>query len=181
MRFRFNEKKTAEAAAHLLKLSGGRLNYMVLIKLMYLADRQMLLDHGTPITGDAMFSMKNGPILSRVLDLITEEPPPGSAWAKYIGAPSAYEVSLKVETPETDELSRYELRLLDETFAKYGKMDKWALVDWCHNNLREWIDPGVGSRTIEPADIFRAVDRSDSEIERVRRDADEIWAIGALG
>jgi hypothetical protein len=33
----FNERKATEAAAYLLKLRGGRMSYMKLIKLLYLA------------------------------------------------------------------------------------------------------------------------------------------------
>ena len=115
VRFRFNDAKTAQAAAHLLKVNGGTMSYMVLIKLLYLADRQMLLDQGLPITGDRLVSMKHGPVLSHVLDFITHGPKsePHTAWFTLIGEPSGYDVSLKSEDPPTAELSRYELRLLD--------------------------------------------------------------------
>ena len=38
---------------------------------MYLADRRMLVEHGITITGDTMKSMKHGPVLSNVFDLIS--------------------------------------------------------------------------------------------------------------
>ncbi|MFN7952153.1 MAG: Panacea domain-containing protein [bacterium] len=69
MRFTFNEKKrAAQAAAHVLQRHGGRFNYMHLIKELYLADRQSLIDRGVLITGDAMFAMRHGPVLSNILD-----------------------------------------------------------------------------------------------------------------
>ena len=152
---------------------------MVLIKLLYLADRAMLMKHGQPITGDAMVSMTNGPVLSRVLDLINDGDRSGGPWVRHVSEPANYEVGLK-ETTETDELSAFELRLLEKVYAKFGKMDKWALVDWCHKNLAEWRDPNGSALPISPADILRAVDRPEAEIDRVRRDAEEMWLIDTL-
>ncbi len=70
MRYLFEEKKAAQAAAYLLKLHGEPMKYFVLIKLLYLADRQSLIETGLPITGDKMVSMPHGPVLSQILDLI---------------------------------------------------------------------------------------------------------------
>ena len=182
MRFQFNDLKTAQAAAHLLKLAGGRLNYMMLIKLLYLADRQMLLSQGLPITGDRMVSMKNGPVLSQVLDFINEgsDAPKQSAWFDYVSPPSQYEVSLLKGDPETDELSRFELKLLQEIYAKYGTMEKWDLVRLLHDILPEWKDPGYSAFPIEPEDILRAEDRSDAEVREVHQGAEEMWFLGTV-
>jgi uncharacterized phage-associated protein len=57
VRFPFDERKAAQAAAYLLKKHDGRLNFMKLIKLLYLADRKSLLENGKPITGDRMLAM----------------------------------------------------------------------------------------------------------------------------
>ena len=66
----FDEKKATQAAACFLKLADGGLNYMVLIKDLYLADRQALAGWGRSITNDKYYSMKCGPVLSNVLDQI---------------------------------------------------------------------------------------------------------------
>jgi uncharacterized phage-associated protein len=177
MRFPFRDRKTAQAAAYLLRLHGGSLPYMVLIKLLYLADREMLLAHGVPITGDRMLSMKHGPVLSRVLDLLTDGPGQApSAWFEYIGAPSGYVVELKQagQTPPTDELSRYELSLLEKIHASYGNMNKWDLLTLLHNTLPEWRDPGNSVSGIEPADILRAGDWSDEAIHEAGQTAAEL-------
>ena len=121
MRFAFADRKTAQAAAYLLRRHGGSFNYMHLIKLLYLADRKRLLLRGEPLTGDRHFSMKHGPVLSQVLDFITHGPELGnSAWFDYISAPSGYTVSLKPDAAtSTDELSRAELKLLEEVDEQY--------------------------------------------------------------
>lgn len=177
VRFRFNDRKTAQAAAYLLALAGGRSSYMKLIKLLYLADREMLLRHGIPITGDRMISMKHGPVLSQVLDFITEgnDAHAPSAWFEYVSAPTHYDVTLAKPQPETDELSRFELGLLRQIHEKYAALDKWELVDLLHTVLPEWKDPGVSARPIEPEDILRAESRSEADIEEIKNAADEVW------
>ena len=180
MRFRFNEDATAQAAAHLLRLHGGTLPYMKLIKLLYLADRRMLLEHGRPITGDRFVSMRHGPVLSRVLDFINEGPrrTDAASWFRYVSAPRGYDVSLVDVNAPTDELSRLELRVLNEIDAEFGPLDKWELVDLLHQILPEWTDPGSGSRPIEFADILRAADRSEDDIAAIRSEADSAWLLG---
>lgn len=183
MRFHFNDEKTAQAAAYVLSLHPGPMPYMVLIKVLYLADREMLLKHGLPITGDRMVSMKHGPVLSSVLDFINEgrRADSNSAWFRYIGVPTGYDIALQtgVQAPK-DELSRFEMNLLEKVDRAYGRMDRWALVDLLHKILPEWENPGESMFNIAPEDILRAERRPEAEIERVQRDAKETWLLDSL-
>ena len=99
IRFKFNEKKTAQAVTVFLKKNGREMSYMKLIKLLYLVDRQALRLWERPLTGDIYFSMKHGPVLSNVLDIINngEDPDDNSYWYKYITAPSNYKVKLNAD------------------------------------------------------------------------------------
>ncbi len=175
MRFCFNELKSAQAASFLISLHGGKLNYMVLIKLLYLADRQTLLELGYTITGDSFVSMPKGPVLSRILDLITmgkhKERTP---WFRYISEPRDYEVKLAERAPaKRDELSKYETKVLQEIYKKYGSMDKWDLVELMHT-LPEWEDPKGSSLTIDPQNILRLEGISPEKIEQFISHAEEI-------
>ena len=174
MRFRFNQRKAAQAAAYLLGRHEGRLNYMKLIKLMYLADRRVLIERGRMITGDHMVSMPHGPVLSTILNLITEDDEEVGIWSEYVGPPSGYEVCLKKSNAETDELSRYELRVLDEIDAEFGPLGKWVLRDVTHE-LPEWVDPNGSSLPIEPQTILRQAGRSSEEIHQLTSDAEDVF------
>jgi len=178
MKFVFNDRKTAQAAAYLLKRHDGSLPYIVLIKLLYLADRQSLLDRGYPITGDRMVSMPKGPVLSEVLNLISygsfQEVKTSSAWFEYVSDPVQYEVALATQDPDQDELSRNEIGLLDQIYEQYGKMDRWALVEFTHH-LPEWTDPQGSSLQIRPEEILLGAGRSQDEVTRLSADADEHW------
>jgi uncharacterized phage-associated protein len=181
MRFPFNERKAAQAAAYLLKKHGGRLNYMKLIKLLYLADRASLIARGMPITGDHMVSMPKGPVLSGILDLINWGASSGerSAWLEYISPPEGYEVRLVTADPDLDRLSERECEILDEIDASYGKVDRWSLVELTHQ-LPEWCDPCGSSKPIDPAEILRASGRSDREIQRVSESAEQALLIQTI-
>jgi len=173
MRFIFDERKAAQAAAYLLQRHGGHLNYMKLIKLLYLADRRALVDRGLPITGDRMVSMQKGPVLSGVLDLINwgsiDEQSP---WLEYISPPSDYEVHVLNPDAECKALSRYEKGLLVEIDERFGEFDRWSLVRYTHT-LPEWRDPKGSSFPIDPADILRLENRPEKEITEFKEEAEE--------
>lgn len=180
MVLRFNERRATEAAAKFLKLRGGRMSYLKLIKLLYLLDREALLRWGRPVTTDRYVSMDNGPVVSRIYDLIREEPPPGTdpVWSHFISAPSNYEVSLTAE-PEIDELSPAEESLIEEIFAHYGKLSRWNLVDLSHD-LAEWQDPKGSAIPIEYRDILRAGKKTESEIAAVESELEALAAAEAM-
>jgi uncharacterized phage-associated protein len=180
MVLRFNERRATEAAAKFLKLRGGRMSYLKLIKLLYLLDREALLRWGRPVTTDRYVSMDNGPVVSRIFDLIREEPAPGAdpIWRHYISAPTNYEVTLTAE-PATDELSPAEESLIEEIFEKYGKLSRWDLVNLSHN-LAEWQDPHGSVIPIEYRDILRAGKKTQSEVAAIEAELEGLAAAEAM-
>lgn len=167
MKLQFNETKATQAAAYLLKLRGGRMSYMKLIKLLYLADRTALLRWGRPITTDSYVAMDRGPVLSRVLDLATDgdDPSAPSVWSRYISEPVNYEVAWESD-PGRDELSDAELNVLEEVFREHGAKSRWELVDFTHR-LPEWQNPQGGAIPISVRDILRAGGKTDIEIAAI--------------
>lgn len=169
MHLQFDENKATQVAAYLLRLRGGQMHYIKLIKLMYLADREALLRWGVPITRDRYVSMDNGPVLSRVLNLITDDRPK-PVWSQYISAPlGEYEVKLVKDAPN-DALSRAEEKLLDEIFQQYGYRNRWELIDNVMHKLPEWQDPNKSSIPIQLRDILKAGGESEESIRDVLRE-----------
>ncbi len=168
--FKFNEIKTTQAAALFLKKDGGKMSYMKLIKLLYLVDRQALMLWERPLTGDTYFSMKHGPVLSNVLDIINNggDPEDNSYWYKYISQPNNNcEIKLN-ELPETDTLSQRELELIDELYEEFKDFDRWEMVKLCHEMLPEWEDVERNTRKlIEIDNILEKVDKSPDEIKAI--------------
>jgi uncharacterized phage-associated protein len=168
---RFNEQKTTQAAARFLNLADKRMNYMKLIKLLYLMDREALIRWGRPVTGDKYFSMKLGPVLSEVLDLLSEKPAPGHEgfWVKHISAPSNYEVQLEQEAGH-DELSEAEEELIDEIYRRYGHFEPFSLANHLHEILPEWHRVTEGCVPIRYTDILEAGQKSPKEIRTIQRE-----------
>ncbi|MFH0794901.1 MAG: Panacea domain-containing protein, partial [bacterium] len=110
IRFLFDEKKTTQAAAVFIRLEGGKINYTKLIKLLYLADRDALMNWHNPITGDTFFSLPHGPVLSNTLDCITAGPEPENPgfWSSHIEVVDRYDVRVSTE-PGDEELSEAEV------------------------------------------------------------------------
>jgi uncharacterized phage-associated protein len=177
IRFKFNEKKTTQAVTLFLEKNDRKMSYMKLIKLLYLVDRQALRLWERPLTGDIYFSMKHGPVLSNVLDIINngEDPDDNPYWYKYISTPSEnYEIKLK-EIPELDALSKREIELINELDEKFKDFDQWDMVKICHEMLPEW-EEGVGntSKQIKIEEILEKLDKSEDEIDEIREEVSNL-------
>jgi Protein of unknown function (DUF4065) len=185
MQLRFDETKTTQAAARFLRLAGGELNYMMLIKLLYLLDREALLRWGRPVSFDTFYSMSLGPVLSTVLDLITEPPIPQheSVWNKVISSPENYRVKLLKEIG-TDDLSEAEDALIDELFEKFGEPYKdrpFALVDLLHKKLPEWKKVEKGERLpLDIRDILLAGYKSAEDILAIEEELESLGIMSAF-
>jgi uncharacterized phage-associated protein len=181
MKILFNEKKATQVASIFLSLSGGSLNYMKLIKLMYLAERETLLSWGRPITYDTYFSLPHGPILSSTYTLISDGNAPGapSYWLDYISSPSNYEVRILQCCP-TSELSKVEKGIIQEVFYQFGHIDKWALVNLLHETLPEWKDPAGSCSPIEIKDILAAGGVAQESIDAITEEIEESARISEL-
>lgn len=166
LQFTYNPRKAAQAAAYLVRLSGGQLSALALLKLLYLADRKCLISRGRPITGDRMVSMPHGPVLSRIYDEIQwgrndAQPQP---WYEYLTERQGHDVSLREANPPTNELSQFEREILDETQAQYAHFGPWGLRRITHE-LPEYEDPQGSSNPIDPASILRAEGWTEEDIQ----------------
>ncbi len=172
MKHKYREDKTTQAAARLLLKGGGTMNYMKLMKLLYLADRESLLSLGRPITFDEYYSLKYGPILSATLELITLPNYSGvhSDWNATIERQGQYNVQLRQmgEIPN-DQLSDAEEGILDQINEKWGHLNEWDLVEITHN-VPEYRDPEGSRLPITIGHIMRASGLSAQEVQEYIND-----------
>ncbi|MCH8153266.1 MAG: SocA family protein [Planctomycetes bacterium] len=161
MVFRLDVAKAIQAAAVLLRLeSGNRMNYMRLLKLLYIADRESLKETARPITGDRVVAMDRGTVLSGVFDLIKGQHIDARHWDEFIET-ARFDVQLRGD-PGNGKLSRYEIAKLQEISRRYESDDEWAMVDITHQ-FEEWRrnkPQEKSSRPIPLEDILDAVGRS---------------------
>ena len=138
----FDERKTTQLAARFLAEADNRMEYIRLIKLLYIADREALRNWGYPLTGDEYYSLKHGPIVSNVYDLITADPNyvNRSYWSSYIRT-EGFHAILETEPPLED-ISKAEIELVQKIHARYRSVSTWDLIDEMHKEFKEWQDPG---------------------------------------
>ena len=166
----FSERRVAQMTAYILDRAKGRMKYLKLMKLLYLADREAMKRHGHPISGDCYVSMNHGPILSNTLNLINgavkfQE----HGWDYWIADKADYAVSLrrKVSREALDELSVADLDVLRDVHVKFGKVNQWDLVKYIHRYCREWQDPKGSSIPIDYEEIFRALGHTPAESRKM--------------
>lgn len=170
---RFDAEKATEAAAVLLKTARKhRMNYMRLLKLLYLADRVNIEQSGQPFIGDEVYAMKNGPVLSAVLDAIENDGPAAATWHSAIRRiDGTYEVEL-THDPGVGHLSDQQVGILLNVAETHRHRNEWALSRFTHQ-LEEWDrnDPdrfNAKRVRIEPQHILEALGMGE--------DAEEILA-----
>ena len=139
---------------------------MLLVKLLYFADREALLRRGAPITGDQMVSTDYGPALSTVLELLRHSNRQAETWRDHIETGPNCIVRLRQES-DTSELSRYELELLGKIDEQHGQKDPFDLSSESRL-LPEWVDPKGSSIPIPVEAILKAEGRSKQDIADVQ-------------
>jgi hypothetical protein len=166
-RFEFNEMKATAAAAVLLKLDNGVMDYMRLIKLLYIAEREALNRWGKPIVGDTYSSLDQGPILSTTLDLCKYQS--RGVWASQIKRIGMRAVQLYSE-PDLGPLSEAEVALLEEVSRVNREKDQYQLSEETHR-FREWKDPKGSRVEILPEEIMRALGKPEDDIREALEEA----------
>jgi uncharacterized phage-associated protein len=142
----------------------SRLEYLSLLKMLYMADRECLADVGRPITGDAAVAMENGPVLSGIYDLVIANVSDGDMrlWTNHLHRDN-YHLEL-IRDPGVDQLTPYEQRKLAEVACRYKDCDWRDLIRITHD-LPEWVwnrpdrEQGILVRSIPLSDIVKAVGR----------------------
>jgi uncharacterized phage-associated protein len=169
--FRFHPQKAVEAAAMFLKLHGKPMKYLGLLKMLYIADRIALERMEQPITGDSAVSMKYGPVLSGVYDLIKGQNINDALplWSHYIsGRDKDFNVSL-IQEPENDYLCELAQEIIAEVYKQFGHLDPFDVAEWTHK-LPEWKKPPENSYIpIVVDDVLRYLNKTDEDIEEIRQ------------
>ncbi len=157
-KFKFDFNKTVQASAVVLRSHGKRMDYLRLLKLLYIADRELIAATGNPLTGGRVVAMKHGPVLSSVYDLIKQQGGLTGEWDAAIHT-DGYQVEL-MKDPGGGHLNRGEVSKLTELCDRYRSVGTWELVDLTHE-FPEWQEafrPNAAS-LIAWDDVLRAQGR----------------------
>ena len=160
----FLEAKTTQIAGKLIQKAGGKLSFLSLLKLLYFADKQMLLDWGVPMTYDEWYAMPHGPVLSKTYNLIKAAPENSGTWGLHIRR-NEWDVEL-INDPGDDLTSEAEDEIIEKIFGEHGRKSKWQLRDLTHE-LPEWNDPGGSSNRITYKEVLQVAGLSADAIKEI--------------
>lgn len=180
-------EKLIQTTGYILKKYNGTLNYTKLIKILYLADRKAMSETGYSITGDSYVSMKDGPVLSSLYDLIKNryyDRVVQYYWNSKFQT-DGYSIYLVAQFIPDGLLSNFESETLDSTDRKFHYSSYSSLIDYVHDkkNCPEWKN--TQSRIpISETEILRNVGFTDDDIriieeekESYRKEAELIASI----
>jgi len=161
----FDARKAAQVTAFFADKAGGKINILRVTKLVYLADRLSMDRRECSITGDNFVSMPFGPVNSNTYNYMK-----GKAnnrindWREFIGAERFHNLPLtkQIEIHDLDELSRAEIKILEETWTSYKDVtDQFELAEFTHKYCPEWRDPSGSSIPIDFATVYKKLDKVD--------------------
>lgn len=172
---KFSEKKTTEAAVLLLKMAGGRMKYIRLLKLLYLSDRKAFAELGRSITNDRYCSMKYGQVPSRAYDLVK-----GTAgkvegvWSRFIKSPvDTNYIELTDTSSNLKELSESELEIVSSVSLENIDKSDFDLADATKGPEYVQVTPSKKMIDTPIEKILDALGFSGPQIERIGENLSE--------
>ena len=172
MNFPVNTRKATAAIARLIEKSGADVDYLRIVKLIYLADRTSILRRGIPIVGGHYYSMRKGPTISEVMDFVKQRNAP--SWKETISVLKGHALNL-IGKPNYNSLTAPELEILDEVVAEHFTMSTEDLVHWCHSNCPEYDKVNFWKRNpIDVENILRKSGKSEAQIQKISNRAKEL-------
>jgi uncharacterized phage-associated protein len=133
-KLKLDSRKAIEASAILAQsLPGHRISNKRLLALLYIANRECLKKSARPLIGGKVVAMQHGPVHADLYDLTkAKEGAEGVAeWSQHFHS-EGYSVVLDKD-PGVNALSRFEVRILNQTIEKYEEVDDFDVARVTHN------------------------------------------------
>ena len=170
--------KASQMTAMFLLKAGGPISRIKIMKLLYLADRESLRRYGESITGDTVYSMPQGPVLTKTYDLMKGEKT-ADEWDRLIEETIPVRIKKGISISSLDALSVADIEIIDDVWNEYGRMSENQLVELTHK-LPEWSDPNGSSFLIEFEALLRAIGIPNDEVEYLSSQANQRESIDAI-
>lgn len=161
----YDAKKASQSVAFFALKSGGKINVLKLVKLLYLAERKFMEMFDEPLFFDSLVSMEHGPVTSTSLNLINglvED----ENWANYVSERQGHEISTandNVSFDNLDHLSRADVKILSEIWDEFGSLSQFQIRDFTHDNCPEWEDPKGSSKPISYEVLLKFLGKENPE------------------
>lgn len=142
------------------------------MKLLYLSERSSIETFGLPIICDKIIAMRNGPVLSKTLDIINIGSENKNYWSQFISDRQGHNISIKSDTNSLSNLTSNDKQILNEIWAKFGQKSQWELVDYTHTYCPEWTDPGHSTQIIKYSKLFNTIGLTSLEENTIAQSLD---------
>jgi uncharacterized phage-associated protein len=114
------------------------------VKLLYFIDKLHLLEYGRFVTDDVYIKMKYGPVPTRILDIINDSDNLFNDDKKYLNKyinidSNNFKNITSKKSPDLNELSKSEIKIIDKVLEEYGKFSSNKLIDISHKEYA-WIN-----------------------------------------
>jgi uncharacterized phage-associated protein len=168
----FNIEKIVQIFGYIQKRTKIK-DKLILLKLLFFADRLHLRRHFSLITLDTYYALRNGPAASGAINVINKNRDyldiDNKEMAKLLTKIKLYGRDKRIiEEDETDYLSDYEMEALEFSCTTFGKYAKNELVDITHD-YPEWKryqsyfkNPLASSKLVNINDFFSNPDINES-------------------
>lgn len=131
----FKYETATQALNYLAGKSGGTLNKLKALKLIFFADRYHVRKYGRPVTGDEYLAMQYGPVASGVKDIAEMSSfldPKVSSYAKHFVSPINKLAFRSIAAVDTGQLSESDIEALDFAWNNFSGFDKFELAELTH-------------------------------------------------
>jgi uncharacterized phage-associated protein len=133
-------RKATQALNFFAGESGGSINKLKALKLLFFADRYHLRKFGRPVSECAYYAMAHGPVASEAKHIAEEDdrlPAPARTYArKFLEKKTSYEYA-SVARVDKDVLSASDLEALTFAWENFGYLSQFQLRDLTHH-YPEW-------------------------------------------
>lgn len=161
-------KKLIQIVFFILKQNDLKLNYMKLVKILYLSDREALDTCGESITENNAVSMDQGPVLVELYNYIKNNYSDDSQllWNRYFKKEEYNLICINTDI-SNDEICDFEKDILTNIEKKYHDVSVWNIVKLVHNPkiCPEWKDPNGSSIPIRKNELLSQLGYTPEERE----------------
>lgn len=134
----FNYKKAIQTLIFFAEKEGGSIKILKVLKLLWLADRYHLRNHGRPIIQDSYYAMPHGPVASITRDII--EGNVTSDAIKEYRKDTIKKIGYYIEAISKFNdfvFSETDIEALEKVYAEFGKLTEFQIRDLSHK-YPEW-------------------------------------------
>lgn len=125
IKMNFDKEKAINAVLYISERL-KRSDFHKIFKILYFSDREHLIRYGRTITGDRYIAMNDGPVPSNIYDIFKSVRKDGffkdnGTFSNYFSV-TDWDIIIPCKKADVNELSKSDLRFIDECIAKYGDM-----------------------------------------------------------